>query len=118
MRRMASGIVTRLLQLARGMDRGEGPCEDRATAAGPTDGRKRADMVFVGMGDEDPIQPIGAGLEPCDIGQDQVHAGLAVHVGKADADIDEDEALLVIGRAVAVDVSNSSRSPPRRRGGR
>ena len=44
-----------------------------------------AHMVLVGMGDEDGFDLVAPFLQPSNIGQDQVHAGAAVHVREGNA---------------------------------
>jgi hypothetical protein len=56
------------------------------------------------MGDEDPLDPVGALRQPVDVRQDQVDTRLAVHVGKGHARIHDDQALRPL-LAIAVDVA-------------
>ncbi len=60
-------------------------------------------MVLVAVGDEDRLQPVGAGLDPGRIGHDQIDAGRRLHVREGHADIDEDEAFRVL-RPEAVEI--------------
>ncbi len=60
-------------------------------------------MIFMRMGDEDRLQPVQLVVQPADVGQDQVHPGRGVHVGKGHAHIDQDQPFFA-RRPVAVDI--------------
>ena len=75
---------------------------DRLFQLGPQM-RQRPDMVFMRMGDENRVQPRQVGQKPRDIGQDQIHAGAAVHIGKRHAQIDKDQAFAALW-AIAVNI--------------
>ena len=64
--------------------------------------RHCADVILVGVGDENPLQLIGAFRQPTDVGHDQIHAGGGVHVGKGHAQINQDQAFLA-RRAIAIE---------------
>ena len=61
------------------------------------------DMVFMRVGDEHRFQPVGAFLQPGHVGQDQVDPRSAFHIGKRDAQIDQDQTFLARS-APAVDI--------------
>ncbi len=65
---------------------------------------ERADMVLVGMGDEDRLDPILTLFEPGDVGHDEIDAGRRLHVREGHAEIDDDQPLAPL-RPVAVDVA-------------
>ena len=90
-----AGVVARALHLALGKRRGEAPRIDRRLESRPEDA-ERAHVVLVAMGDEDRLQPVGAGLDPGRIGHDQLDARRRGHVREGHADVDEDEALGVL----------------------
>ncbi len=63
-----------------------------------------ADMVLMGMGDKNRLDPVGALRQPAYICHDQIDAGRGVHIREGDAGIHKDEPFLVLG-AVAVDIA-------------
>ena len=75
-----------LFHLATGDIGGEGARIDRHIEAA-IKMRHRADVILVGVGDENPLQLIGALRQPADVGHNQIHAGGGVHVGKGHAQI-------------------------------
>jgi len=64
---------------------------------------ERGDVILVGVGDEDRLQPVAAFGKPGHVGQDQIDAGRTVHVGEGNAQIDQDQPFLAL-RPVAVDI--------------
>ena len=62
-----------------------------------------ADVVFVCVGDKDTHDVSAALFEPCDVGQDDIHARCRVHVRECDPKIDNDQ-FLFAWLAVAIDV--------------
>ena len=70
----------------------------------------RTDMVLMCVGNENCLDLRFALFQPCDIGKDQIHAGRSVHIGKGHADIDDDQAFLVLG-AISVDIAIHTNLP-------
>ena len=66
--------------------------------------RQRAKVVFMGVGDDDAIQPVHIIHQPGYVGHDHVDAGAAVHIRESDAQIDQQKPLLA-GTAIAIDIS-------------
>ena len=96
------GLVL-LLHLAPRDRGGEGPGDDRRLQAAPQVPH-RTDMVLVGMGDQDGLDPVGALFQPGDVGKDQVDARGRLHVGERDPQIDHDQPF-AFGRPIAVDIA-------------
>ncbi len=90
----AQGIdaLARLFELEPADGGGEAAGVDRLLQHRP-DQAEGADVVFVRMGDEDRLEPVGTVGEPGEIGQDHLDPGRAVHVGEGDAGVDEDQPL-------------------------
>ena len=61
------------------------------------------DVIFVGVGDEYRLKLIAPLLQPSDVGKDQIDTRRRIHIGKGNADVDEDQPLFS-GCAVAVDI--------------
>ena len=95
--------VALFLQLAPRDVRGEFTRIDRRAQLFPQQAN-RADVVFVGVGDENTLDLRPAFFQPGDIGENQINAGRTIHVGKGDAQIDDDQTLFAFG-AIAVDVA-------------
>ena len=84
--------------------RGKGTGIDRGRAQTLEQMAHGAQMIFVGMGDKHRLDLRLARLQPCNIGQDQIHTRCAVHIGKRHPQIHHDQAFLILG-AIAVDVT-------------
>ena len=81
---------------------GEAAGIDRLFQLGPQMA-KRADVIFMRMGDEDRLKAVQVVFQPGQIGQDQINTGGAVHIREGHAHIDEDQPFLA-RRAIAIDI--------------
>mmetsp|Transcript_3068 Transcript_3068/g.5240 ORF Transcript_3068/g.5240 Transcript_3068/m.5240 type:complete len:275 (+) Transcript_3068:1073-1897(+) len=96
-------VMSRLVHLAHRVDGGELSAIDGGFQTVP-EVAKRADVILVGVGDEDRLDPILACFQPFHVGQDQIHARLAVHIGEGHARVHDDQPLLPF-RPIAVDIT-------------
>ena len=63
-----------------------------------------ANMIFMGMGDKHPVNPIFAGFQPSNIGNNQIYSGRAIHIWKCDPQINDDQSFFVTW-PVAIDIT-------------
>ena len=96
------GRDARLFQLQLTDAAGKRARIDRLAQLVPDMGQ-RADMVFMGVGDKDRVDPVGIRFQPFEIGEDQIDAGRAVHIRESHAQIDNDQPLFPLW-AVAVHI--------------